>query len=95
MSELIERTLEKSQNINIVLYGPGKIGCEFLGRVSEHYDEVGLTVVGVADRSGMLAKLGGFSIPELIDIIEVKKSGAKIEDIPFQNGMCIALKKCP
>lgn len=79
--KVIRAIYNQLKRINIVLYGLGSVGLEFLRRVKERYDELGLTVVGVADTSGSYAKPGGFSAEELSSIIEMKKKGVKARDM--------------
>ena len=74
------------KRINVVLYGMKKVGSEFLRRVAEQYEALGLNVVGVADSSGMYVKPGGFSAVELRRIIELKASGISIEKINLTEG---------
>jgi len=74
------------KKINIVLYGPGNVGLEFLKKLVAQYDTFGLNVVGIADRSGIYAKPGGFSATELERIIEAKSGGIKAANISVSEG---------
>ena len=85
-NDVAKAVYNELKRINIVLYGLGNVGTEFLKRVREQYDKLGLNVVAVADTSGIYAKPGGFSAEELKRVIEMKSSGISAERMTAAEG---------
>ncbi len=75
--DVVKAVYNQLKRINIVLYGLGDVGREFLAKAKERYEELGLNVVAVADTSGIYAKPGGFSSDELETIVAMKKRGIR------------------
>ncbi|MBI2653842.1 hypothetical protein HYX02_03455 [Candidatus Woesearchaeota archaeon] len=84
---VVDLVYNQLKRLNIVLYGLGDIGLEFLKRVKERYDELGLNVVGVLDTSGVYAKLGGFSSEDLESMIAQRSAGKKIKDMKINGAV--------
>ena len=82
-NRVVKAIYNRLKRINIILYGIGDVGLEFLKKAKERYDELGLNIVAVADTSGMYAKPGGFSSEELATIVAMKKRG--ISAVNMQN----------
>ncbi|HIH42939.1 TPA: hypothetical protein HA246_04810 [Candidatus Woesearchaeota archaeon] len=80
VDEIVRTTYNQMKKINIVLYGLGKVGSNFLREIIAKYDEQGFNVVGVADSSGVLAKIGGFNNIDLGIILEGKTKGRKMDN---------------
>jgi len=77
IEDIIRCTYNKLKKINVILFGAGKVGLRFLEKALESYDKLGINVVGVADSTGVLSKIGGFSEYDLGEIIHVKRKEQK------------------
>jgi len=86
LQEAASSIYNQLKKVNIVLYGLGNVGSEFLRRAAEQYDALGLNVVGVGDSSGIYANPGGFSVSELRKIIELKSGGISTEKMSVAEG---------
>lgn len=84
--KVVKAIYNQLKRINIVLYGLGDVGREFLAKAKERYEKLGLNVVAVADTSGVYAKPGGFSSDELEAIVAMKKRGIRAVDMQDVKG---------
>lgn len=84
--KVVRAVYNRLKRINIILYGLGDVGSEFLAKAKARYDELGLNVVAVADTSGVYAKPGGFSSDELEKIVALKKRGIRAVDMQDVKG---------
>lgn len=61
------------KRINLVLYGLGNVGQNFLERINNESEHLGINVVGVADRSGYVTRVGGLTPETVSSLLEQKK----------------------
>ncbi len=69
------------KQINIILYGLGNIGPEFLHQLMDKYSHLGVNLIAVADSSGAVAKVGGLTKADKELIVQGKKNGKRLSDM--------------
>ncbi len=83
--EVIRRIYQQLKKVNVILHGPGNVGLEFLKRVADSYDALGLSVVGIVDSSSYLTQMCGLSRDELVRAIEEKRNHGNFEGFKTQE----------